>query len=175
VKGRDIAINVLLYQGAWFATVLGMAAGNPWISLAGVTVALAWHLARAHAPLREVQLIGLATLVGAAFESLLVYKGWVTIDSRLLLGGVLPVGMVALWAAFATTLNVSLRSLRRRGLLAAILAGVGAPFAYAAGARLGALDWVLATPALILIALGWAAIMPLLLRSALRFDGYATP
>jgi Protein of unknown function (DUF2878) len=47
VKGRDIAINVLLYQGAWFATVLGMAAGNPWISLAGVMVALAWHLVRA--------------------------------------------------------------------------------------------------------------------------------
>ena len=57
MKGRDIAINVLLYQGAWFATVLGMAAGNPWVSLAGVMVALAWHLARARAPLREAQLI----------------------------------------------------------------------------------------------------------------------
>jgi hypothetical protein len=175
MNGRDIAINVLLYQVAWFATVLGMAAGKPWVSLAGVAVALAWHLAHARAPLREMQLIGLATLVGAAFESLLVYSGWVSIDSRQLLGGVLPVGMVALWAAFATTLNVSLRSLRGHGLLGGVLAGVAAPLAYAAGARLGALDWVLALPALILIALGWAAIMPLLLRSALRFDGYAKP
>jgi hypothetical protein len=175
VKGRDIAINVLLYQGAWLAVVLGMAAGKPWVCLAGVLVALAWHLARAHAPLREIQLIGLATVLGATFESLLVYGGWVSMDSRLLLGGVLPVGMVALWAAFATTLNVSLRTLRKRWLLGAVLAGLGAPLAYAAGARLGALHWVLAAPALVLIALAWAVAMPLLLRSALRFDGYAAP
>jgi Protein of unknown function (DUF2878) len=175
MTGRDIAINVLLYQLAWFAAVLGMAAGKTWVCLAGVMVAVAWHLARARAPLREVQLIGVATVLGATFESLLVYTGWVSIDARLLLGGVLPVGMVALWAAFATTLNVSMRRLRRHALLGAVLAGLGTPLAYAAGARLGALHWVLAAPALVLIALGWAAIMPLLLRSALRFDGYATP
>ena len=45
--------------------------------------------------------------------------------------------MVALWAAFATTLNVSLRALRQRYLLSAVLAAVGAPLAYYAGARAG--------------------------------------
>jgi hypothetical protein len=106
-----------------------------------------------------------------AFESLLVASGWVHVREDLLLGGFVPVGMVALWAVFATTLNVSLRVLHRHLLLASALAGLGAPLAYAAGARMGALEWVHVVPAVALIAAGWAVLMPLLLQAARRFDG----
>jgi hypothetical protein len=113
-------------------------------------------------------------LFGAAFETLLVATSWVNMAPALLLRDITPLWMVALWAAFATTLNVSLRALRPHYLLSAILAAVGAPLAYYAGAKLGALQWVDEAPALLLIALGWALLTPLLMKSAQRFDGFAT-
>jgi hypothetical protein len=173
MSSRGIAINIVLYQCAWLASVLGAATGRGWLCVAGVCTALLWHLLRAHEPLREVRLIAIAVAIGAAVESLLVASGWVHMEGRLLVGGFLPLWMVALWAAFATTLNVSLRAFRNRYALASILAFIGAPLAYIAGARLGALEWVLAVPALALIALSWSVSLPLLLHTAQRHDGYS--
>jgi uncharacterized membrane protein YjjP (DUF1212 family) len=170
-----LVVNVVVYQCAWFACVLGAAANRPWIGVVAAAAAVLLHLVMAPAPRRELPLILLATLAGAAFESLLGASGWVRSSPSLLVGSVMPVWMVALWAAFATTLNVSLRALRRRYLVSALIAAVGAPLAYQAGAALGALQWVQATPALLLVACGWALLLPLLMRTAQRFDGFATP
>ena len=171
----DIAMNVILYQCAWFAGVLGAAAGNAWLYAGGVAAALLWHLFRAPEPLREVRLIVVAAGIGAAVDSVIVASGWVRMEGQLLMGGFLPLWMVALWAAFATTLNVSLRAFRNRYALASFLALIGAPLAYIAGARLGALEWVMTVPALALIGVAWALSMPLLLHTARRHDGYRLP
>ena len=96
-------------------------------------------------------------------------------DSGVLLQGLAPYWMVALWAIFATTLNVSLRWLRGRAVLAAALAAVGGPAAYYAGAQLGALKLVAPGAALAAIGAGWAVIAPALLAAARRVDGYAQP
>jgi hypothetical protein len=141
-----------------------------------VAVSLAvvlWHLQTAPKPSRELWLIGIAVLMGVAFESLLIASNWVRMSPGLLLGNVTPLWMVAIWAVFATTLNVSLRALRERYFLCAALAAVGAPLAYYAGAQMGALEWGNQAPALLVIALGWAAMTPLLMKSAQRFDGFA--
>jgi hypothetical protein len=175
VKALRLVLNVVVYQAAWFACVLSAAALRPWIGVAVAAAVVLLHLYLAPAPRRELPLILLATLAGAGFESLLVASGWVRSSPGLLFGSVMPVWMVALWAAFATTLNVSLRALRRRYVITAAIAAVGAPLAYAAGAALGALQWVQATPALLLVACGWAVLLPLLMRTAQRFDGFAAP
>jgi hypothetical protein len=175
MKASRIALNAVAYQGAWFACVLGAAASQPYVGVAAAVAAVLLHLYVAPAPRRELVLILLATLAGTAFESLLVASGWVRSAPTLLLGSAVPMTMVALWAAFATTLNVSLRALRRRYLLTAAIAAVGAPLAYKAGAALGALQWVEATPALLLVACGWAVLLPLLMHTAQRFDGFASP
>ena len=83
--------------------------------------------------------------------------------------------MVALWAIFATTLNVSLRSLRPHRWLAALLGAIGGPVAYYAGARLGALEFGTPAPALAAIGIGWAILTPALLGTARRLDGCARP
>jgi hypothetical protein len=75
-------------------------------------------------------------------------------------------GMVALWANFAATLNVSLGALRARPWLAALLGGLGGPLAYWGGAGLGAMRLVEPLPALLVLAAGWAALTPLLFRLA---------
>lgn len=169
----DVAMNVVLYKGAWLGGVFGAASGSLWLCAVGVSAALCWHLMRAREPGRELQLIALAVVVGAGVESLLVATGWVRMADGLLVGGFLPLWMVALWASFATTLNVALRAFRTRYALVSLVGFIGAPLAYIAGARLGALEWVVAAPALLLIAVAWAILMPLLMHAAQRCDGYA--
>jgi hypothetical protein len=110
---------------------------------------------------------------GAAFETLLVQSGWLRFGSGMLVAGTAPYWMVALWAVFATTLNVSMRWLRERPALAALLGAIGGPAAYWSGARFGAMELAAAGAALAAIAAGWAILTPLLLGAARRLDGYA--
>jgi hypothetical protein len=168
-----VAVNIVLSQVGWFACVLGAAHGMPWIALAAAVPVLAWHLARANHPAREATLLAGIAAVGALFETLLVQAGWVRYDAGVLVAGWAPYWMVVLWAVFATTFNVSLRGMRDRPALAALLAAVAAPASYFAGARLGALEFVAAGAALTAIAVGWAVLTPLMLRVARRLDGYA--
>lgn len=170
-----LVANVVVYQCAWFACVLSAAAHRPWIGVGVAVAAVLLHLWVAPAPRRELALVVLTALAGAAFEALLVASGWVRPSPVLLLGSLVPVWMVALWAVFATTLNVSLRALRQRYLISAVIAAIGAPLAYGAGVAMGAMEWVQATPALLLVGAGWAVLLPLLMRTAQRFDGFATP
>jgi hypothetical protein len=167
-----VAVNALLFQAGWFACVLGAAQGLPWIGAIIAVLVIGWHLARAADPRREVALIAAAGVLGLVFETLLVQSGWVRFDSGMLVAGVAPYWMVALWAIFATTLNVSLRVLRSRLGLAAALGAVGGPAAYYGGAQLGALELTTAGAALMTIAAGWAVFVPALLGAARRLDGY---
>jgi Protein of unknown function (DUF2878) len=169
-----IIVNAALFQCAWFACVLGAAHGLPWVGVFAVALAVAWHLARAARPLPELALVGVALMIGAAFETLLVQSGWLGFNTGILVAGTAPVWMVALWANFATTLNVSLRMLRDWPALSALVGGIGAPVAYYAGGALGALELREPGPALAAIAAGWLVLTPLLFAAARRLDGYAT-
>jgi hypothetical protein len=168
-------LNMLLFQIGWFACVLGAASGLPWAGVVAAIAIIGWHLARATQPKRELALVAVAALAGATFETVLVQAGWVHFDSGVLLEGTAPYWMVALWALFATTLNVSLRSLREHPWLAALLGAVGGPVAYYAGAQLGALEFATVGTALAAIGAGWALLAPVLLSAARRMDGYAQP
>lgn len=86
-----------------------------------------------------------------------------------------PPWMIALWANFATTLNLSLAGLQTRPWLAALLGLVGGPLAYWGGAGLGAMTFVAPLPALIALALGWALLTPLLLALAATLARRSNP
>lgn len=172
MSATTIIINVVLFQLAWFAGVLGAARNLPWVGVLAAGIVVAWHLARAVRPHRELALVGLAVLVGAGFETLLVQSGWLRFESGIVVPGLAPLWMVALWANFASTLNVSLRTLRGNFLIAALFGVTGAPVAYYAGSTLGALEFVARGPALVAIAAGWLVLTPLLFAAARRLDGY---
>ncbi len=80
-----------------------------------------------------------------------------------------------MWMLFGTTLNVSMRWLRGRELVAAAFGLLGGPLSYLAGQKLGGISLVDELAALTALGLGWAVIMPLLLRLAAVFDGIETP
>ena len=171
--GRDQpswVLNLVAFQAGWWALVLTAAQGRPEVGLGVVALLLAWHLGRVRPRGTEALLLGLAALIGFGFDSLLLVSGWVSFRGGDLTGGLgpdlPPLWMTALWANFATTLNVSLASLQTRPGLAALLGLVGGPAAYWGGAELGAMSFLDPTPGLIALALGWAILTPLLLTLA---------
>jgi hypothetical protein len=161
-----LLINALAFQAGWWAVVLSAARDHAAVGLLVVGLVLAWHLARVRPGRAEAALIAGAACIGLAFDSLLLATGWVEFAGGALFGVLAPLWMVALWANFAATLNVSLGALRARPWLAALLGGLGGPLAYWGGAGLGAMRLVEPLPALLVLAAGWAALTPLLFRLA---------
>lgn len=169
-----LAVNVALFQAGWFACVLGASHGLPWVGAAAAALIVAWHALRAARPARELALVGVAAAIGALFETALLRAGLVHFPGGGAVDGLAPFWMVAMWAMFATTLNVSLRWLRAHPALGAVLGGIGGPLSYYAGVRLGALEFVAAGAAVAAIGIGWTVLTPVLLAAARRLDGYAT-
>jgi hypothetical protein len=131
------------------------------------------HVGQAPRPRAETILVLLSACIGAVADSLPVAADWVRYASGTVVPGTAPVWLVAMWMLFATTLNVSLRWLRRYPLAAIALGAVGGPLADWAGARLGAMRFVAPVAATVALAIGWAVLTPLLVGLARRFDGCA--
>ena len=171
----NMAINFVAFQLGWFACVLGAANGWPWAGPVLVFGIVGLHLARARRWQAELRLILAAAALGLVVDSLLLATGWLRYPSGLWIAGpyltLAPYWIVAMWALFATTLNLSLCWLRGRPLLALVLGAVGGPLSYLAGEKLGGIELIEPYPALAALAVAWAIAMPLLMRLAARFDG----
>jgi uncharacterized protein DUF2878 len=168
-----MALNVVAFQAGWLACVLSAAYGSPAAGLAAAAAVVAWHATQAARPAQELKLVAMAVLIGVFWDSALVALGWLAFAPYALLEKLAPYWILALWAMFATTLNVSLGWLRGRWLLAALLGALAGPLSYWAGAKLGAVVLLKPVPALAALAIGWAVILPALLALARRFDGFA--
>lgn len=166
-------INFALFQLGWFACVLSGAAGRPWLGALIAFAIIGWHVWRAPLPEAELKLIGMAILIGATWDSLLVWQGWLAYPSGMILPFTAPYWIVIMWALFATTLNVSLRWLKGRWLYAVVFGAIGGPLAYFAGQRLGAVEFLETYSALLALLFGWALLTPLLMTLSQRYDGFA--
>jgi hypothetical protein len=101
--------NIVAYQAAWFACVLGAAYGMPWIGAAVSFVVVAAHLALTRQWAVELKLIGAAIFVGLLVDTALLRSGHLWFVSGTWPEAVAPYWVLSLWGAFATTLNYSLR------------------------------------------------------------------
>jgi len=166
-----LVVNLAAFQAGWLSCVLGAAAGYPLVGPLVVLLVIVTHLTLATRAKAELALIVLAGLLGAVLDSALVRTGWLTYFNGTIWPGTAPYWIVAMWLAFATTLNVSLRWLRGRGWLALTLGAVAGPMSYVAGARLGALELINREAALAALAVVWALVTPMLVSLAQRLDG----
>lgn len=172
-SGSRIVLNAVVFQAAWFACVLG---GANDLALAGtltVVGVIAMHLALAPRAMPEALLIAAATAIGLAWESAVVASGLIRYTTGNLVPGLAPYWIVAMWALFATSLNLSMAWLKGRPWLAVLAGGIGGPLAYLAGGRLGGLEMPDPLLALGAQAIGWAVLLPVLVRLASRLDGFA--
>ena len=163
-------INVALFQAAWFAAVLGAAKGVLWLGPLAMLPTLAVHLALQEDRRGEVKLLLAAGVLGFIFDTAFVAGGVFTPLQHLLPRPFSPPWMICLWLNFAATLNVSMAWLRGRYLLAMLFGAVGGPLAYYSGARLGATEALPTSTGILLLAIGWGAMTPLLVWLALRFS-----
>ena len=169
-RGRVLA-NVVAFEAAWFACLLGVAHGQAGWGTAAVVVAIAWHVAISARPATELALAGVLCAIGLAAESVMVALGHVAYPAGQPVAALPPYWLVALWGEFAMAPNVTLRWLKRRPWLAAALGAVFDPLSFLGGARLGAARLVDEPAALVSLAVMWALLMPLLMAVSDRLDG----
>lgn len=167
-----LIVNFVLFQLGWFACVLGGAWDLPWVGTLTVMAILAYHLSTAHNRLNETGLIASAVLLGFVWDSILVASGLLTYQSGMFHAELAPHWIMAMWALFASTLNVSLSWLKQRTVVAVLFGCVGGPLAYYAGLKLGAVAMPNQVMALAALAAGWAVIMPALMWLSMRFNGF---
>jgi hypothetical protein len=163
--------NFVVFEAAWFACILGVAHGVPAWGTAAIVAAIAWHVAISARPSAELALVVALCAIGLAAETLVVALGHVAYPNGQPVAWLPPFWLVALWAEFAIALNVTLRWLRGRPLLAALLGAVFGPLSFIGGVRLGAARFVDETAALATLAVLWMIIMPLVTAIAPRLDG----
>ncbi len=163
-------INFIAFQLGWLLCVMGAAHHQPWLGPWFALLFIAWHLYQAETAKAELWLICIGVLLGGLYEMVLHATGWVIYIGN---PGLPPPWILALWAIFCCTLNVSLRWLKQRYLLGILFGLAGAPLAYWGAARLGAVQFAPIALGLAAIGLGWGLLMPLLMTLSNRFDGYA--
>lgn len=160
----QMAGNVVGFQLVWLASIGGAGVGLAWAGPAAAAVFVALTLAFAGKRHEDIRLLVIALPLGFAMDSAFAASGWLVYAEPWPWRALAPVWIWSLWAGFALTLNHSMAFLRDRPASAALFGLFGGPLAYwtAAGAfeavSFGApLGWVLGA-----LAIGWAAILPLL-------------
>jgi hypothetical protein len=170
-----VLLNIILFQAAWFAAVLGAARGNEWYGPLAVAPVLLVHIALIEDRLRELSLLLVIGVIGFCFDTALSAAGIVTPRGHILPYPFSQPWMVSLWLNLAATLNVSLKWLKGRSLSAALFGAFGGTCAYYSGARLGA---TLALPdvhGIIVLMVGWGIMTPVLVWLAGRIQKKESP
>jgi len=170
---KKVILNFVLFQVAWFSCVLGAANQIPWLGLLVVLAIVAGQLFFAPQPSKELLLLISAAIIGAVVDQGFLMGSIVQYQSHGWSSTIVPVWIVALWIGFSSTLNVSLRWLRGRHVIAFLFGAIGGPMAYIAAEKLGAVTITPQASSYIVLGLAWACVTLLLLALSKRFDGYA--
>lgn len=165
-----LIINFVLFQLAWFANVIGAANEMPWFGVFVTFAILCWHFLKTHQPKVELLLLTFALMIGACFDQLMLVSTLVQYESHGWSDAVVPVWILALWLAFASTLNWSLAWMQGRYLIGMLFGAAGGPMAYFAADNLGAVS-IHSNTSYIALGMGWAIITPVLLYLSTHLNG----
>lgn len=168
---KKIIINIALFQLGWFCCVLAGANNLPLTGTVAALLVVMWHLTSTFDKSKELVLLLIAAAIGTTWESLLVSTGLLQYPSGTFIQGIAPNWIIAMWLLFATTLNVSLRWLKNRPIVAALLGAIAGPAAFFTGYKLGGVNIPDLPVAMLVLAAGWSVLMPLLMSLSNRIDG----
>ena len=170
---RSLVTNFVLFQLGWFACVLGGAYDQTLLGSLIAMAVIAYHFYNAPDAMKEFRLLMLALIIGLVFESIVTAQHFARYSHGQMFEFIAPLWMILMWPLFATTLNLSMRWLKGLAPLSiALLGALFAPLAYFAGNRLGAVTYDDFTLSMVLIAIAWAALLPVLVTLSLTLDGY---
>lgn len=166
-------INLILFQAGWWACVLLGGSPAHWSGTLIAAGIIAFHLSLSDQAYAEAKLIALAILTGLVWDSLLVKLGLLNYSYGMMTNTLAPHWIIAIWAIFATTFNLSLRWLKNRTLAASLMGAIGGPLSYFAGMKVGSVSMPDQLLAMIVLGVGWALLMPLLMSFSMRYDGFS--
>ena len=166
-------INLVLFQAGWWACVLLGGSPAHWSGTLIAIGIIGFHLSLSDQAHAEAKLIALAILIGLFWDSLLVRFGLLNYSHGMMADTLPPHWIIAIWAIFATTINLSLRWLKNRTIAASLIGAIGAPLSYYAGMKVGSVTMPDQLLAMTVLGLGWALLMPLLMRFSMRYDGFS--
>lgn len=156
-------VNFLLYQIGWFCCVLGAAWCLPSLGMCIALCLVGVHLWLATDRTMQLKLLVIAAGVGLAVDSVQLWGGVFVFPNGVVVEWLPPPWMSVLWMQFATTFQYSMRWLSCRYMLSACFGFAGAPLAFFAGERLGAVEFL--PPRLMhyaVLAIFWSVAVPLL-------------
>jgi hypothetical protein len=168
-----LVANFILFQIAWFACVLGAAKAMPWTGVGVTFIILCWHFYHTKQAKAEIALMLAALFIGGVFDQSMLTSRLIEYQAHGWSNWLAPVWILALWLAFASTLNVSLAWMHGRHVVAMLFGATGGPLAYIAAEKIGAVT-VAGSHAYITLAIGWGVITPLLVLAARHLNGYST-
>jgi len=155
--------NAALFQIGWFACVLG---GSSYWLLIPVGI-LVLHLLWISSWAAEGWLLVWVMALGTLLDSVLIMLGLFGFDSS---GPLIPLWLMVLWPLLGTTLNHCLAWTARPWWRASLLGAIGGPMSYYAGSKLAGVHLPLGLwPSMLLLAVIWAVVFPLLQRLAGNF------
>ncbi len=157
-------INFLLYQAGWFACVLGAAWAFPWQGMLIALLLTLVHFGLTTEPATQLRLAMVAGVTGLLVDTTLLVSGAVAFPHGVVTESLPPPWMSVLWIQFATTFRYSMRWLSGHYVAGASFGLFGAPIAFFAGEKLGAIEFLAPKlPHYTLLAVLWAIAIPLLI------------
>lgn len=161
-------------QLGWLVCVMTAASHRAARGFAYALIATAGHLLYAYRPSREARLVIAGTVSGWLWDSAVAHSGLLAYPNGVPLPGTAPYWLAGLWVLFAIQLNTLLRWLKHRPPVAMLVGALAGPASFRAGAALGAVNFSDPAAALVVLATGWAVILPTALALARRWDGMTT-
>ena len=165
--------NLLGYEIVWFAAVIGAGRGSALPGCLGAAAFMALQIRVSRQRVADLRLVGIALLCGLIVDGGLSGLGWAHYAAAgLSVPPGVPLWILALWVAFAMTLNHSMAWLGGRPGWACALGALGGPLAYWGASR----GWQSvffeppAARATIWLAVGWGIALPLLAGLAARWS-----
>lgn len=155
-------IDFALFNACWIANLYSAIHDLPWLGVSVTAVALTIHLIPDDSQgLESLVLLGIA-LSGYGWDTFLQQSSVMMfpLDSSV----VPPLWLFSQWFALGLIFRDTLHWLRERYVLAALLGGTGGPLSYYSASRFGILQF--GEPlvgSLLLMAVGWALLVPLYL------------
>jgi hypothetical protein len=170
-------VNLICFQGVWFATIIGASEGRLWYGVAALSCFILIHHFLSTTAKADFKLATMAVIFGIVIETVFIQAGVLQYEYSIPSTEFAPFWILILWANLALTLNGCLRWLQGRYLLAALLGATGGPLTYFGGIKLGAATTELPMAyALVGIAVIYAITTPVLLLLAKRLsDGSQVP
>lgn len=165
---RLIIFNFISFQVIWWLCVLSAKPGLSTAVFAAVLLYTLLHLSLVEGWAQTLPLL-LTAVIGAVADQFAYKLQWILFENHTQWLAYIPLWMLALWLAFATTLNVSMRWLQHKYALAFMLGAVFGPLAYLGAESVGAIQ-LPGLYSLAWFAFEWATLLPLMLWLRHRFN-----